>query len=56
MDPTYRVPPVYRGPGQNGAQGGLTVYYTQYDLSRDDNKQQPIKAFHQYAVPKMPYC
>jgi hypothetical protein len=48
-DPTngtyHRVPPVYIGPGQNGAVGGITVYYTQYDLSRDNIKQQPIKAF-----------
>ena len=48
-DPTngsyHRVPPVYIGPGQNGAVGGLTVYYTQFDLSRDNIKQQPIKAF-----------
>ena len=48
-DPTngtyHRVPPVYIGPGQNGAVGGLTVYYTQFDLSRDNLKQQAIKAF-----------
>ena len=31
--------------GSQGAQGGLTVYYTQFDLSRDNIKQQPIKAF-----------
>ena len=31
--------------GSQGAQGGLTVYYTQFDLSRDNLKQQPIKAF-----------
>jgi hypothetical protein len=31
--------------GSNGAQGGLTVYYTQFDLSRDNLKQQPVKAF-----------
>jgi len=31
--------------GSNGASGGLTVYYTQFDLSRDNLKTQPIKAF-----------
>ena len=31
--------------GSNGAKGGLTVYYTQFDLNRDNLKQQPIKAF-----------
>jgi hypothetical protein len=31
--------------GSNGAQGGLTVYYTQFDLSKDNLKQQPIKTF-----------
>jgi hypothetical protein len=31
--------------GSNGAQGGLTVYYTQFDLSRDNVARQPIKAF-----------
>ncbi|KAK3378962.1 hypothetical protein B0T24DRAFT_663249 [Lasiosphaeria ovina] len=31
--------------GSNGAQGGLTIYYTQFDLSKDNLKQQPIKAF-----------
>jgi len=31
--------------GSNGAQGGLTVYYTQFDLSKDNLARQPIKAF-----------
>jgi Domain of unknown function (DUF1996) len=31
--------------GSNGAVGGLTVYYTQYDLSKDNLAQQPITAF-----------
>jgi hypothetical protein len=31
--------------GSNGAVGGLTVYYTQYDLSKDNLDQQPVKAF-----------
>jgi len=48
-DPTngsyHRVPPVYIGPGQNGAVGGLTAYYTQFDLSKDNVKSQPVKAF-----------
>jgi len=44
----HRVPPVPVQPllgGSNGASGGLTVYYTQFDLSRDNLKSQPIKAF-----------
>ena len=28
-----------------GTTGGMTVYYTQFDLSRDNLAQQPIKAF-----------
>jgi len=41
----HRVPPIYIGPGQNGAVGGITVYYTQFDLSKDNIKTQPVKAF-----------
>jgi hypothetical protein len=44
----YRVPVIPVQPllgGSNGASGGLTVYYTQFDLSRDNLGQQPIKAF-----------
>jgi hypothetical protein len=51
-DPTngsyHRVSPIPVQPllgGSNGAQGGLTVYYTQNDLSRDNIKAQPIKSF-----------
>jgi hypothetical protein len=51
-DPTngsfHRVPPMPVQPllgGSNGAQGGLTVYYTQFDLSRDNLKTQTVKAF-----------
>ncbi|KAG9237056.1 hypothetical protein BJ875DRAFT_540798 [Amylocarpus encephaloides] len=31
--------------GSNGAQGGLTVYYTQFDLLRDNLRSQPVKSF-----------
>ncbi|KAF2015251.1 hypothetical protein BU24DRAFT_450004 [Aaosphaeria arxii CBS 175.79] len=44
----HRVPVLPVQPllgGSNGAQGGITVYYTQFDLSRDNIKQQPIKSF-----------
>jgi len=44
----HRVPAAAVQPllgGSNGAQGGLTVYYSQFDLNRDNLKQQPIKAF-----------
>lgn len=44
----HRVPNIPVQPllgGSQGASGGLTVYYTQYDLSKDNLKQQPIKAF-----------
>ncbi|PMD40821.1 hypothetical protein L207DRAFT_554436 [Hyaloscypha variabilis F] len=44
----HRVTPTPVQPllgGSNGASGGLTVYYTQYDLSKDNLKQQPITAF-----------
>lgn len=41
--PTLPVQPLLAG--SNGAVGGLTVYYTQFDLNRDNLKQQPIKAF-----------
>jgi uncharacterized protein DUF1996 len=44
----HRVPPMPVQPllgGSNGAQGGLTVYYTQFDLSNDNLAQQPVKAF-----------
>lgn len=44
----HRVSPMPVQPllgGSNGAQGGLTVYYTQFDLSKDNLKTQTIKAF-----------
>ena len=44
----HRVPAIPVQPllgGSNGAQGGLTVYYTQFDLSRDNIQQQPVKSF-----------
>jgi len=44
----HRVPNIPVQPllgGSNGAQGGITVYYTQYDLSKDNLAQQAIKAF-----------
>ena len=44
----HRVPVLPVQPllgGSQGAQGGITVYYTQFDLSRDNIKQQPIKTF-----------
>jgi len=41
--PTIPVQPLLGG--SNGATGGLTVYYTQFDLSRDNLKKQPITAF-----------
>lgn len=44
----HRVPPVPVQPllgGSQGAQGGLTVYYTQFDLLRDNLAQQKITSF-----------
>ena len=44
----HRVPVLPVQPllgGSDGAQGGLTVYYTQFDLSRDNLNQQKITAF-----------
>ncbi|KAI0838462.1 hypothetical protein F5Y06DRAFT_287196 [Hypoxylon sp. FL0890] len=44
----HRVPVIPVQPllgGSQGAQGGLTVYYTQFDLTRDNLNQQKIKAF-----------
>lgn len=44
----HRVPVIPVQPllgGSEGTQGGITVYYTQFDLMRDNLRQQPIKAF-----------
>jgi hypothetical protein len=44
----HRVSPAPVQPllgGSDGASGGLTVYYSQFDLNKDNLKQQPIKAF-----------
>lgn len=41
--PTVPVQPLLGG--SNGTQGGLTVYYTQFDLSRDNLKQQGVSVF-----------
>ena len=44
----HRVDPMPVQPllgGSNGAKGGLTVYYTQFDLSKDNVKTQPVKSF-----------
>lgn len=52
----HRVPVIPVQPllgGSNGAQGGITVYYTQFDLSRDNLSQQPIKAFPPVILPNV---
>jgi hypothetical protein len=41
----HRVPVINNAALASGTTGGITVYYTQYDLSRDNIKTQPIKAF-----------
>lgn len=44
----HRVPVIPVQPllgGSQGAKGGLTVYYTQFDLSKDNLAQQKITAF-----------
>jgi len=43
---TYqRVPVINNAALARGTTGGMTVYYTQFDFSKDNLKQQPIKAF-----------
>lgn len=44
----HRVTPIPVQPllgGSDGASGGLTVYYTQFDLSKDNLSQQKVKSF-----------
>ncbi|KAL1899232.1 hypothetical protein Sste5346_003155 [Sporothrix stenoceras] len=41
----HRVPVVNNAALAAGTTGGITVYYTAYDLSRDNLKQQPITTF-----------
>lgn len=41
----HRVPVVNNAALATGTTGGITVYYTPYDLSRDNLKQQPITVF-----------
>ncbi|KAI1814807.1 hypothetical protein GGS20DRAFT_385778 [Poronia punctata] len=45
----HRVPVIPVNPGNldgySGTQGGLTVYYTQTDLLRDNIQQNPVKSF-----------
>lgn len=40
-----RVPVVNNAALAAGTTGGITIYYTQYDLTRDNIAQQPITAF-----------
>jgi hypothetical protein len=40
-----RVPVVNNAALAAGTTGGMTIYYTQFDFSKDNLKQQPIKAF-----------
>jgi hypothetical protein len=45
----HRVPVIPVNPGNldgySGTQGGLTVYYTQTDLTRDNIQQNPVQSF-----------
>jgi hypothetical protein len=41
----HRVPVVNNAALAAGTTGGITVYYTPYDLSRDNLKTQPITVF-----------
>ena len=55
----HRVPVLPVQPllgGSQGASGGLTVYYTQFDLSKDNLKTQSIKTFKPVISSTMPSC
>lgn len=41
----HRVPVINNAALAAGVTGGITVYYTQYDLTKDNLKQQPITVF-----------
>lgn len=41
----HRVPVVNNAALASGTVGGMTIYYTQFDFTRDNVKQRPIKAF-----------
>ncbi|KAN0095816.1 protein of unknown function (DUF1996) domain containing protein [Hyaloscypha variabilis] len=41
----HRVPVINNAALAAGTTGGITIYYTQYDLSKDNLKQQPITVF-----------
>ena len=41
----HRVPVIANGALAAGTQGGITVYYTQYDFSKDNLVAQPITPF-----------
>ena len=46
----HRVPVVNNAALAAGTTGGITVYYTQYDLSRDNLRQQPITVFKPVSI------
>lgn len=51
----HRVPVIPVNPGNldgySGTKGGLTVYYSQTDLIRDDIAHQPVKTFPPVTLP-----
>jgi hypothetical protein len=49
----HRVPVIPVNPqiGVTGTNGGLVVYYTQFDLTKDNIAQQPVKAFQPVTPP-----
>lgn len=51
----HRVPVVNNAALAQGTTGGITVYYTQYDLTRDNIKQQPITAFKPVRLNAWPF-